>query len=57
MLRRQQLSATVRSHGIGLDYDGGHACAAGLNLDCSTIEEFLPQLRYAIDKCLKELKE
>ena len=35
---------------------GGHACAAGLNLDCSTIEEFLPQLRSAIDKCLKELK-
>ena len=36
---------------------GGHACAAGLNLDCSTIEEFLPQLRSAIDKCLKELKK
>jgi len=33
---------------------GGHACAAGLNLNSSTIEEFLPLLRFAIGKRLKE---
>ena len=34
---------------------GGHACAAGLNLNNSTIEEFLPLLRSAIGTRLEEI--
>lgn len=34
---------------------GGHACAAGLNVDNSSIEEFYPQLMAAIGKHLKAL--
>ena len=34
---------------------GGHACAAGLNVDDSSIEEFLPLIRSAIGKRLKEI--
>jgi phosphoesterase RecJ-like protein len=34
---------------------GGHACAAGLNVEDSSIEEFLPLLRAEIGKRLKEI--
>ena len=34
---------------------GGHACAAGLNVEDSSIEEFLPLLRAAIGKRLKDI--
>jgi phosphoesterase RecJ-like protein len=34
---------------------GGHACAAGLNVESSSIKEFYPQLMKAIGKHLKNL--
>ena len=34
---------------------GGHACAAGLNVENSSIKEFYPQLMRAIGKHLKNL--
>ena len=35
---------------------GGHACAAGLNVENSSIAEFLPQLVEAIGKQLEAVK-
>ena len=36
---------------------GGHACAAGLNVEQSSIKEFYPQLMDALNKHLNALKE
>jgi len=35
---------------------GGHACAAGLNVDDSSIKEFYPRLMQAIDDHLKRIQ-
>lgn len=35
---------------------GGHACAAGLNVDDSSIKEFYPRLMQAIDDHLKQIQ-